>query len=91
MANKQAALKSLRQDKKRHTRNISTRSELRTLTKKARLLIAEQKPEDADAALKKLESKLDRAAKKNIIKKGTASRKIARLRAEWAKPSPEKK
>ena len=89
MANKQAALKSLRQDKKRHLRNISTRSELRTLTKKARALIADQKREDADITLKKLESKLDRAAKNNVIKKSTASRKISRLRAEWAKPPQE--
>ena len=90
MANKQAALKSLRQDKKRHDRNTATRSALRTLTKKARTLLAENKREETDAVLKKLESKLDRAVKKNVIKKGNASRKISRLRTEWSKPAPKK-
>jgi small subunit ribosomal protein S20 len=90
MPNKQAAMKSLRQDKKRHDRNTAARSELRTLTKKARVLMAEKKKEEADTVLKKLESKLDRAVKKNVIKKGCASRKISRLRSEWSKPAAKK-
>jgi small subunit ribosomal protein S20 len=91
MPNKQAAMKSLRQDKKRHERNTAARSEIRTLTKKARVLISENKQKEADTALKKLESRLDRSVKKNIIKKGTASRKISRLRSDWAKISSGKK
>lgn len=90
MANKKAAMKSLRQDKKRHERNTAARSELRTLTKRARILLSENKREEADALLKKLESSLDRAVKKNVIKKGCASRKISRLRSQWAKPAAKK-
>jgi small subunit ribosomal protein S20 len=85
MANKKAAIKSLRQTKKRNTANVAVKSELRTLAKKTRLLIAEKKRSEADTALKNLESKLCRAAKKNIIKKGTVSRQISRLRSEWNK------
>ena len=85
MANKKAALKSLRQDKKKHERNKSAISELRTLTKKAEALIEDKKRDEADAALKQLESRMDRAAKTNKIKKGNASRKISRLRSHWAK------
>ena len=85
MANKKAALKSLRQDKKKHERNKSAISELRTLTKKAEALIEDKKRDEADAALKQLESRMDRAAKTNQIKKGNASRKISRLRSHWAK------
>ena len=85
MANKKAAIKSLRQDKKKHERNKAAISELRTLTKKAEVLIEEKKRDEADVALKKLESKLDRAAKANRIKKGNASRKISRLRSHWTK------
>jgi small subunit ribosomal protein S20 len=91
MPNKQAAMKSLRQDKKRHDRNTATRTELRSLTKKVRTLFSEKKREEADAALRSLESKLSRAVKKNVIKQGTASRKVSRLRAEWFKLASAKK
>ena len=85
MANKKAAIKSLRQDKKKHDRNKAVMSEARTLAKKVRSLIDSKNRKEADAALKALESKLDRAAKSDIIKKNNASRKISRLRAQWAK------
>ncbi|RKY41067.1 MAG: 30S ribosomal protein S20 [Candidatus Makaraimicrobium thalassicum] len=85
MANKKAAFKSLRQDKKKHIRNKAVISELRTLTKKARTLIISKDREEADNALKNLESRLTRAAKNNTIRKNNASRRISRLRAQWAK------
>lgn len=85
MANKKAAIKSLRQDKKKHDRNKTVLSEVRTLAKKVRTLIDAKKREEADTALKTLESKLTRAAKSNVIKKNNASRKISRLRSQWAK------
>ena len=84
MPNKKAAIKSLRQDKKKHERNKAVMSELRTLSKIARKLIQEAKKDDAAVALKKLESKLDRAAKTNSIKKNNASRRISRLRKQFA-------
>ena len=43
MPNKKAAIKSLRQDKKKQTHNKATIAELRTLAKKARVLITENK------------------------------------------------
>jgi small subunit ribosomal protein S20 len=84
MANKKAAIKSLRQDKKKHDRNKATMSELRTMSKIARNLIQEQNREEADVALRKLESKMQRAAQKDVIKKNTASRRISRLRTAWS-------
>lgn len=84
MPNKKAAIKSLRQDKKKHERNKAVMTELRTLSKIARKLIQEAKKDDAAVALKKLESKLDRAAKTNSIKKNNASRRISRLRKQFA-------
>ncbi|MFH1878201.1 MAG: 30S ribosomal protein S20, partial [Candidatus Omnitrophota bacterium] len=77
MANIKSALKSLRKDAKKNAINKAVVSELRTITKKARLLIGENKREEADTVLKKLESKLSRAAKHNVIKKGNASRHIS--------------
>ncbi|MFH1664544.1 MAG: 30S ribosomal protein S20 [Candidatus Omnitrophota bacterium] len=85
MANKKAAIKSLRQNITRHERNKSTMSEVRTIAKKIQVLITEKKREEADTMLRLLESKLDRAAKKDVIKKTTASRRIARVRAQWDK------
>lgn len=87
MANIKSALKSLRQDKKKHDRNRTIVSDLRTALKTATTLISENKKEEAEAALKTVESKLDKAAKRNIIKKKNASRKISRLRVGFNKIS----
>ncbi|MFH1394908.1 MAG: 30S ribosomal protein S20 [Candidatus Omnitrophota bacterium] len=87
MPNKKAAIKSLRQDKKKHSRNKAIMSELRTIAKNAKGLIADNKRDEADTMLKKLESKLDRAAKNNIIKKNNAARRVSRLRSHWSKIS----
>ena len=84
MPNKKAAIKSLRQDKKKRERNKAMMSELRTLSKTARTLIEAAKKDAADVALRNLESKICRAAKNNIIKKQNASRRISRLRKQWA-------
>ena len=81
---KKSGFKRLRQDKKKHEHNKGIISEIRTLKKKALTSIAAKNREEADAFLKKLESKMDRAARKNVIKKYNASRNIARLRKQWA-------
>jgi len=87
MPNKKAAIKSLRQDKKKNLRNKAVMSELRTLTKNTRTVLAKNNREEADVLLKKLESKLTKAAKSNVIKKNNASRRISRLRTQWSKIS----
>ena len=87
MPNKKAAIKSLRQDKKKHIRNKAVLSELRTLTKNTRAAITKNSREEADTLLKTLESKLTRASKKDIIKKNNAARRISRLRTQWSKIS----
>ncbi len=85
MPNKKAAIKSLRQDAKKHEKNNAIKAELRTLVKKSRVLISEKKLDEAQVLLTKLESKLDRAAKSNIIKKENASRRISRVKSQLAK------
>ena len=85
MANKKAAFKSLRQGKKRYVQNKAVMSELRTLAKKVRILIDSKNSKEADTVLKDLESKLSRAVKRNTIKRNNASRRISRLRTQWAK------
>jgi len=80
MPQKKSAYKRLRQDKKKHLHNKSRISEVRTLDKKARTLIASQNKDEAEGVLRKLESKMDKAVKIKTMKKNTVSRKISRLR-----------
>ncbi|NQT90331.1 MAG: 30S ribosomal protein S20 [Candidatus Omnitrophica bacterium] len=79
MPNLSAAKKSIRQDKKRRLRNLTIKSELKTLTKRLESLIKDQKIDEAKKMLSVVMSKLDKAAKKNILKPHTASRKKSRL------------
>jgi small subunit ribosomal protein S20 len=73
------AYKELRKAKKRHFKNISTKSDLRTSVKNFESLVKAKKNDDAKKALSSLISKLDKASAKGIIKKNTAARKISRL------------
>ena len=85
MANLSSAKKSIRQDKKRRPHNLAMSSEIKTLTKKLNALIAEGKADEASKALSLLMSKLDKAAKKNLIKRENADRKKSRLSSRIAK------
>ena len=66
------ALKKLRHDKKRTSKNAAVKSNLRKLIKKMR-----QKP--TNKALKEVYQALDKATKINIIHKNKASRLKSRL------------
>lgn len=76
---KRASFKDLRKSKKRHVRNISTKSELHSVIKKFEGLIEAKKTDEAKKLLKTLASKIDKAATKGIIHRNAASRKISRL------------
>lgn len=79
MPRERTAYKELRKTKKRHVKNISARTELKTLKKGFERLIAEKKLDEARKKLPLLVSKIDRAVSKGILKKNTASRQISRL------------
>ncbi|MCM8761369.1 MAG: 30S ribosomal protein S20 [Candidatus Omnitrophica bacterium] len=76
---KRSAYKEIRKSKLRHFKNVSTRTEIKTLSKNFEKLIASKKTEEAKKALPHLVSKIDRAASKGVIKPNTAARKISRL------------
>ena len=76
---KRSSFKDLRKSRARRVRNLSTMSEIRTLAKKFESLIIEKKTKEAGAALSSFASKMDKAAKKGVIKKNNASRKISRF------------
>ncbi len=77
MPNHKSCEKRLRQEKKRAARNHFVRNTIKTLSKKM------HKPdislEEKEALLQEVFSKLDKAAKKGVIHKRTASRRKSRL------------
>ena len=79
MAYHKSALKRARQNEDRRLRNKSVKTSVKNIVKEVRLAANETSKE---ARLKKLDtakSKIDKAAKKRVIHKKTASRKISRL------------
>jgi small subunit ribosomal protein S20 len=76
---KKSAMKELKKSKKRHLRNISTISLLKTLAKTIENLIQEKKVKEAKARLNEFESEIKKAAAKGIVRKNLSSRKISRL------------
>lgn len=73
------ALKSHRQDKKRHLRNVAVKTKIRTIAKKVELAVAQGRPEEAKSIFLRAMKELDKAASKKIIPKRRASRKKSRL------------
>ncbi len=79
MAHHASAKKALRQSLKNNERNKARTSEMRTFIKKALAAIEAKDLEAAKEVFKLAQSKIMMAAKKNIIKKNAASRKVSRL------------
>lgn len=82
MAHSAQAKKRIRQTAKRRLHNRTVRSDLRTNIKKFRSKLGE---EGAVDILRTVESKLDKAAKRNIIPVGRANHIKARLKKLTAK------
>lgn len=78
MPRRKSSVKRTRGDKKKHIKNLKVKKELKKTLKKFQTLIS-AKSDEAKSFLKNVYSQLDKAAKKNIIKPGTAKRKKSRL------------
>ena len=79
MANHKSALKRARQSEIRRMRNKSYRTRVNNVTKQVRLADGESSGETITTKLNIAKSVIDIAAKKGIIHKKTAARKISRL------------
>lgn len=77
-----SAVKRMHQTVKRKARNQVTKRNLRDKTKAFAAAIAAKDAKKAGEELKKVQSALDIAVKKNILKKNTAARKMSRLSAQ---------
>ena len=79
MPNIKSAIKKARRDTRRYAMNRVYRSRIHTLTRKATEQIAAKQVQEAAKTLREAQSAIDKAAKRSIIHKNTAARKIARL------------
>lgn len=75
MPNKQNAKKALRQAKKREARNLVVKKAFKKAVKDTK----EATSDDFKEKVRLAQKALDKAAKKGVIKKNTASRKLSRL------------
>jgi small subunit ribosomal protein S20 len=74
-----SVIKRHQQSVKRRTRNIESKSRLRTLIKKARQAIESQNSDAVAAQIRAVNRALGKAVSKGIIKRNTASRWLSRL------------
>ena len=79
MANHKSALKRATQNEIRRMRNKTTKTRIKKVTKEVRLSLNEDSSEMILKKLNTAQSLIDKAAKKSVIHKKTAARKISRL------------
>ena len=79
MANIKSAKKRILVNRTKAARNKSIKSGVKTAVKKARVAIEANDKSAADAALLAATSAIDKAAKRGVYHKNTASRKVSRL------------
>lgn len=79
MAHKAAALKSLRQTKKRTSRNVLVKKNIAYLKKNVQKSVEKQDEARAKELYHKLVQNVDKAAKNKIISRNTAARRKSRL------------
>lgn len=73
------AKKALRQNVRRHAKNVAQNTELKKIIKTFKKLVEAKKSDEATKQLALVFQKLDKAAKTNLIKKNTANRLKSRL------------
>ncbi len=78
MANHKSALKRAGQNERRRLRNKAVQTRVKNVVKDVRLAVAEN-ADDTAARLDAAKSAIDKAAKKGVLHKKTAARKISRL------------
>jgi small subunit ribosomal protein S20 len=74
-----SVLKRARQTKELTLQNRAAKNTLKTLSKNVEKEVSGKNAEAAQAALKKVISEIDKAARKNLLHRNTASRNISRL------------
>lgn len=81
MAIHKSVLKRARQNEQRRIRNKTTKTKVKNIVKDVRLAVGKKSNETVLNKLNQAQSIIDKAARKGVIHKKTASRKISRLAA----------
>ena len=79
MPRRRTSLKSNRVNKRKHTRNLKVKVQLKKEIKKFQELLSAKNIAEAKTFISKVFSQLDKAAKKKIIHPATANRRKSRL------------
>jgi small subunit ribosomal protein S20 len=74
-----SAKKALRASKRKKVFNLHRKDEMQTVVKQYKKLVAAKKTAEAQKLIPKLQQVIDKAKKRGLIKKNTASRKKSRL------------
>ena len=85
MPRRRTSLKSNRVNKRKHTRNLKVKGQLKKTIKKFQELLTKKNTDEAKTFISKVFSQLDKAAKKNIIHPATANRRKSRLMRRLSK------
>jgi small subunit ribosomal protein S20 len=79
LANHKSALKRARQSETKRLRNKATKTRVKNVVKEVRAAAADTANDQTVNTLNAAKSSIDKAAKKGVIHKRTAGRKISRL------------
>ena len=90
MANHKSSDKRTRQDKTKTAVNRRIMTAVRTYEKKFLAAVEADEKEEAEKLFKTYESRIDRAAKKGVVHKNNASRKVSRLAAKMSNKMSKK-
>lgn len=74
-----SAKKALRSSKRKKVFNLRRKNEMQRVIKEYKKLISAKKTDEARKLIPKLQKAIDKAEKRGLIKKNTASRKKSRL------------
>lgn len=74
-----SAKKALRGSKRKRVFNLRRKNEMQGVIKEYKKLVLAKKTDEAKKLIPKLQKAIDKAKKRGIIKKNTASRKKSRL------------
>jgi len=74
-----SALKRARQNETKRLRNKATKTRIKNVTKDVLLAVNDASVEDSKKTLNAAKSTIDNAAKKGVVHKKTAARKVSRL------------
>lgn len=79
MPQRYSGVKELRKSRKRRLHNLDIKTDLKKTIKSFLLSVEEKKKEDAQANLKLVYKKLDKATKRGILQKNTVARRKSRF------------